>query len=269
MTLAYEIYPGETEPVLAIHGISSQRKLWLWLHEAAPEVTLLAPDLRGRGDSLVLGSPYTMAQHVADLVELLDDRGIERCHVVGMSMGGFVAVHLAATHPDRVRSLVLVDGGAPMAAPPGLTPELLPMVFAGRIGRLERTWGSVEEYRDYFCSDIAPLLDRDDPLLLANLAHDLDADGRVRLDGDALLGDGAEIFFGPNPYEALRVPVRFLYAEWSVGAGSLPGYGAAQVEVVRAGGVEPVLIAGVDHAGTIMSRQGATAVAEVLRAALR
>ncbi len=269
MSLAYEVYPGETEPVLAIHGISSQRKLWLWLHQAAPDITLLAPDLRGRADSLGLGGPYSMAQHVADLVDLLDARGLDRCHVVGMSMGGFVAVHLATRHPERVASLVLVDGGAPMAVPPGLTPEALPLVFAGRIGRLGRQWSSVDEYRDYFCGDIAPLLDPSDPLLLQNLAHDLDGDGRVRLDGDALLGDGADIYFGDNPFGDVRCPIRLLHAEWSVGSGSPPGYGAEQVAAVAARGIRPVLVPGVDHAGSIMSPVGAAAVAHELREAIR
>ncbi|HQE32278.1 MAG TPA: hypothetical protein PLG38_09715 [Propionibacteriaceae bacterium] len=82
------------------------------------------------------------------------------------------------------------------------------------------------------------------------------------------LGDAGDSFFGPNPYAAVSVPIQFLHAEWSVGADSPPAYGPEQIELVRAGGVEPVLIPGVDHAGTIMSSQGATAVAEALRAAL-
>ena len=55
--LAYEVLSGSTEPVLAIHGISSHRRLWSWLHAEAPELTLVTPDLRGRADSVeVAGS---------------------------------------------------------------------------------------------------------------------------------------------------------------------------------------------------------------------
>ena len=50
--LAVEVLEGRSEPVLAIHGISSQRRLWNWLRAEAPEIALIAPDLRGRGDSL-------------------------------------------------------------------------------------------------------------------------------------------------------------------------------------------------------------------------
>lgn len=268
--LAHEVFYAEgpdpaPEPVLAIHGLSSTRKLWLWVHDAAPEIPLLAPDLRGRGQSLDLGGPYGMEAHVDDLVSLLDEQGLDRVHVMGMSMGGFIAVHLAASHPERVRSLVLIDGGPPMAGPPGLTPEALPAVFAGRAGRLAREWESLAEYRDYFCDDIAPLLDRDDPLLEAYLSHDLDPDGRVRLDGEALAPDAGEIWFGPNPWTGVTAPMRFLHAEWSVGADSDPAYGKEQLAAIAEHDLWATLVEGVDHAGIVMSPRGAAAVAAVLR----
>lgn len=254
--------------MLAVHGISSSRRLWLWLHAAAPEITLLAPDLRGRCDSVAVPGPFNRAQHVADLIALLDDEGLDRVHVVGMSMGGFVAVALAAAHPERVSGVTLVDGGPPMATPPGLTPEMLPQAFAGRIGRLARRWETVEEYRDYFCADIAPLLDPDDPLLLAYLAHDL-RDGLVRLNGDALLGDGADVWFGDNPWREVAVPLHLLHAQWSVGRDSAPAYGEEQLEAVDRQGIPRTFVPEVDHAGSIMSPAGAAAVAAVLREALR
>ena len=52
--LSYELLDGATEPVLAIHGVSSQRRLWNWLRSQAPELTLIAPDLRGRANSVRL-----------------------------------------------------------------------------------------------------------------------------------------------------------------------------------------------------------------------
>ena len=276
--LAHEIYPaevgsptevgssvaGEPEPVLAIHGLSSTRKVWLWVHDAAPDIALLAPDLRGRGESVGMGGPYGMDAHVADLVALLDDLGLDRVHVMGMSMGGFIAVHLAHQHPERVSSLLLVDGGPPMAAPPGLTPETLPAAFAGRAGRLSRQWPSLAAYRAYFCDDIAPLLDRHDPLLADYLAHDLD-DGRVRLDGEALAPDAGDIWFGHNPWQEVTVPIRFLHAQWSVGAASPPGYGPPELDAVLAHGIPSTPVDGVDHAGIVMTHDGARAVAAALR----
>src|SRR5580700_5334325 len=170
--LAVETIRSDTEPVLAIHGISSQRKLWNWLRAAEPGLSLIAPDLRGRGDSVGVAGPSSIGRHAADMVAVLDHLGLDAVHVCGMSMGGFVAVEMATAFPGRVKSLILVDGGFPMAVPPGLTPETLPTLFASRLARMDREFGSVLKYGKFFART-APLLDPDDPLLLDYLAHDL------------------------------------------------------------------------------------------------
>jgi pimeloyl-ACP methyl ester carboxylesterase len=121
--LAYEVIAGDTEPVLAIHGVSSQRRLWNWLHAEAPDLTLIAPDLRGRADSVAISGPFSLTQHIEDMIILLDQLEIDSVRVCGMWMGGFIAVRLAAGHPERVKSLILVDGGFPMR--PGYPTELV------------------------------------------------------------------------------------------------------------------------------------------------
>jgi pimeloyl-ACP methyl ester carboxylesterase len=178
--LAFAVLAGTTEPVLAIHGISSQRKLWNWLRAAAPDITLVTPDLRGRADSFTVTGESSIARHAYDMLALLDHLGLDTVHVSGMSMGGFVGVQLATRHRDRVSTLTLIDGGFPIPAPPGLTRELLPAVFADRLGRLKHRWASIDEYLQFFVANTAPMLDPADPLLRDNLAHDL-ADGLVRL----------------------------------------------------------------------------------------
>jgi pimeloyl-ACP methyl ester carboxylesterase len=175
--LTYEVLAGATEPVLAIHGVSSQRRLWNWLHAEAPELTLIAPDLRGRADSVAISGPFSLAQHVDDMILILDQLEVEAIHICGASMGGFVAIRLAALHPTRVKSLILVDGGFPMDTPPGLTREMVPGHFADRLARLEDNWDDLDDYIAFFVSNNAPLLDREDPLLRDNLMHDL-RDGR-------------------------------------------------------------------------------------------
>jgi pimeloyl-ACP methyl ester carboxylesterase len=265
--LAVEVFAGSSAPVLALHGVSSTRRLWMWLRAEAPDLTLVAPDLRGRGDSLDVSGPSSVPVHADDMVAVLDALGLDAVHVCGMSMGGFVAVDLALRFPDRVRSLVLVDGGFPMSTPPGLTPEALPAVFADRLGRLEHRWESVEEYAAYFTGATAPLLDPHDPLLLTYLEHDL-RDGRVRLSGDALISDAGSVFFSPPAWEQLDVPVRFLHAEWSVGKDSPPAYSLEAVERYRTRTVSTRFLPASDHAATVMTREGARATGEVLREAL-
>ncbi|MCU1593375.1 MAG: Beta-ketoadipate enol-lactone hydrolase [Frankiales bacterium] len=265
--LAVETIQGVSDPVLAIHGISSQRKLWNWLHAEAPDLTLVAVDLRGRADSVEVQGPSSVQQHAEDQIAVLDALGLDRVHVCGMSMGGFVAVELAATHPERVASLVLVDGGPSMTPPAGLTPELVPAVFADRLSRLGKDWGSVEEYAAFFTANTAPLLDPTDPLLLDYLAHDLRA-GRVRLSSEALVADAQSIFFGQSRLDEVTVPMRWLVAEWSTGAGTPGAYSPEMVEALRGRFVTIRRVAGVDHAGSIMTKTGAVVTAELLSEAL-
>ena len=266
--LAVEVSDGSTEPVLAIHGISSQRRLWDWLRAEAPELSLIAPDLRGRADSIGVEGPSSIAQHVEDMVAVLDQLGLAKAHVLGMSMGGFIAVELAVRHPERVKSLVLVDGGPPMQVPPGLTREALPTMFADRLARLDHVWASVEELAAFFTTSTGPLLDPADPVLLGYLAHDLDRDGRVRLSGSALLDDAAAVFLGEDRWGDLTVPVRLLAAQWSVGEGSKPAYADTLLAELRPPTVRTVVVPGVDHATSIMSKTGAVATAELLAEAL-
>jgi pimeloyl-ACP methyl ester carboxylesterase len=265
-TLAVEHVLARTEPVLAIHGISSQRKLWNWLRAERPGLSLVAPDLRGRGDSVGVTGPSSVRQHAADLIAVLDHLGLGAVPVCGMSMGGFVAVELATSYPDRVQSLVLVDGGFPMATPPGLTPEAVPAIFRDRLARLGRDWPSVQDYARFFVEQTAPLLDPADPLLLDYLAHDL-AGPRVRLNADALTADAVDIFFGTSAWEQVSQPVRLLTAEWSTGRDTRPAYPPEAIEhfhheLKTLARVETV--PGVDHAASIMSPAGARVTAQLL-----
>jgi len=266
--LAVEVLAGRTEPVLAVHGISSHRRLWNWLRAEMPDLTLVAPDLRGRGDSLDAQGPSDVAAHVRDLVAALDHLGLDKVHVIGMSMGGFISVQLALSHPERVASLVLVDGGFPMAAPAGLTPELMPTVFKDRLDRLAQSW-SFDDFVAFFTSSTAPLLDAGDPLLLDYLEHDLTAGrdgGTVRLSGEALLGDATDIFFNPPDWQALTHPVRFCYAQWSTGADTAPAYPDVTAYADKC--LEVRYVEGVDHAGSIMTKSGAVVVADLISKAL-
>lgn len=265
--LVLETTGGSTEPILVAHGISSSRRLWLWLQDAAPELDLVMPDLRGRGDSVDVQGPSSIAQHADDLVAVLDALQLDAVHVCGMSMGGFIGVDLATRFPDRVRSLTLVDGGFPMTPPAGLTPEMLPTVFADRLARLDQRWSSVEAYAAFFTGQTAPMLDPDDPLMRRYLEHDL-SDGRVRLSGPALLEDAAAVFFAENRWQDLVVPVRFLHAQWSSGKDTPPAYDEELVARYAPATVTTRYLPGLDHAGSIMTPTGAAATAELLREAL-
>ena len=101
--------PADGDPVLAVHGITGFGARFERLAAAAaPARRWLCPDLRGHGGSPTT-PPWRTEDHVADLVRVLDDRGVERADVIAHSFGGHVALHLSALAPERVGRLVLLD----------------------------------------------------------------------------------------------------------------------------------------------------------------
>lgn len=132
--LAYEVH-GEGEPLLLVQGLGGTKEWWFpQIEHFAASHRVIAYDNRGVGDSDVPYHPWQMADMAADAVAILDAEAIESAHVVGVSMGGMIAQHVALNHPGRVRHLVLC------ATTPGLHhgfPDI--EVLAGMLGGGKRT----------------------------------------------------------------------------------------------------------------------------------
>ncbi|APU16120.1 MULTISPECIES: alpha/beta fold hydrolase [Actinoalloteichus] len=97
---------GEGPPLVLIHQTP---RSWTEFGLLIPELTghtLIAPDLIGFGQSAPAGE-HSIARYAAGVLGVLDSLGIERFDLLGHHLGGLVAYHLAGTHPDRVRRLVL------------------------------------------------------------------------------------------------------------------------------------------------------------------
>jgi lipase len=113
--------PHEAETVvLAVHGVTASHMAWRTVARQLDTSTgacLIAPDLRGRGRSAALPSPYGLATHVNDLADALDHLGVRQAVMAGHSMGAHIVARLSAEQPHRAAALVLVDGGLPTAAP--------------------------------------------------------------------------------------------------------------------------------------------------------
>ena len=121
MRLATQI-TGEGPAVLLVHGFPDSHRVWREqvgpLAEAGFRV--FAPDLRGFGGSERPEGveAYRATTVVDDLIELLDEHGVERAHVIGHDWGSGLSWVLAALHPDRVRSLAALSVGHPNASRP-------------------------------------------------------------------------------------------------------------------------------------------------------
>jgi pimeloyl-ACP methyl ester carboxylesterase len=113
--LAYD-EAGRGECVVLVHGHPFDRTLWApQLAALRASFRVVAPDLRGFGGSPVTPGRVLMREYAADVEELLAALGVDRAAVVGLSMGGLVAMELATAAPQRYWALGLV---ATTAEPP-------------------------------------------------------------------------------------------------------------------------------------------------------
>jgi pimeloyl-ACP methyl ester carboxylesterase len=107
--IAYEI-AGKGDPLLMIMGLGADRRMWmLQIPVFSGEFRCVTFDNRGVGESTAPPGEFTMEQMAADALAVMDDAGIERAHVLSISMGGAIAQHLALKAPERVRSLILAS----------------------------------------------------------------------------------------------------------------------------------------------------------------
>lgn len=108
MKLYFEDTASDKPPLLLVAGLASDELSWLYQKEEfAASYRLITCDNRGVGRSAKPAGPYTIAEMAADIVELLDDLGLEKVHILGHSMGGAVAQFLAIEEPHRVDKMVL------------------------------------------------------------------------------------------------------------------------------------------------------------------
>lgn len=97
-------------PLLLLHGLADHALVWSSLGDYLSEhYHIVAPDMRGHGESSKPDRGYTFTDAIADLEALMEHLGWSEAHVLGHSWTGKVALIWARQHPQRLRSMILVD----------------------------------------------------------------------------------------------------------------------------------------------------------------
>jgi pimeloyl-ACP methyl ester carboxylesterase len=149
----FQTRAGEGRPVVLLHGLTATHRYVVMgsrsLERSGHDV--LAYDARGHGASDPAPSPeaYTYADLAADLVDVLDEAGLERAVLAGASMGAHTAVRVALEHPERVSGLVVV------------TPAYDPEDFPGDLARWDALSdglrrGGVDEFVEAYGEERVP-----------------------------------------------------------------------------------------------------------------
>lgn len=194
-------------PVVALHGIGGYGRRFRKLAEErlAQRFRVLSPDLRGHGSSS-WEPPWTIATHVADVLETIEEAGVERAAFIGHSYGGRLILELADAEPQRVERAALLD--------PAI--QLLPHVgfdFAER-ERASTAFASpqqaVEERMSY--GDPTPLSFVEEDVH-EHLVGGPDGLFRYRYCASAVVTGYGELCTPPPPPETLRIPTLLVYAE--------------------------------------------------------
>jgi len=107
INLYYEVY-GQGEPLVLIMGFSGTQAGWIFQRRTFQKYfQVITFDNRGVGKTDKPDGPYSIRMMAEDTIGLMNHLNIERAHILGVSMGGYIAQELAINYPERVKKLVL------------------------------------------------------------------------------------------------------------------------------------------------------------------
>ncbi len=105
----------EAPPLLLVHGGQDHCRNWDWVaNDLAKDWHIIAPDLRGHGDSdWSPGGAYVMSNYIQDLVQLIHQQKLAPVSIVAHSMGGNIALRTSGIYPELVKQIVAIEGLGP------------------------------------------------------------------------------------------------------------------------------------------------------------
>ncbi|MBF0185227.1 MAG: alpha/beta hydrolase [Magnetococcales bacterium] len=197
------------EVILCLSGFASANWMFRsWLEPLHDSYRFLLPENRGMGRSPPATTPYTIDDLAQDALHLLDHLAIDRCSVIGLSMGGFIAQRLVNIAPQRVNSLVMLctSSGGEKFQP------LFPLMTREQIEAIYRL-DAETRIRAALSPQICPVLQERYPTVFAEvlrqrLQHQEERD-QVLLQYDAV----ADFLRLPQPLAEIHCPTLLLSAD--------------------------------------------------------
>ena len=195
---------GEATPALLIHGFGGDLLSWLFTQEPLAQGRAVhAFDLPGHGGSVKAIDAGGVADLAAATLAAMDALGLDTAHLVGHSLGGAIAAHLALTQPRRVASASLI-------APAGLGPEI-------NIGFIE---GFIAENRARKLRTVLQQLVVDPDLISADMVEDVikykrldGAEAALRLIANANFGGGVQKTILRDGLAGARMPIAVIFGD--------------------------------------------------------
>ena len=143
VSLHYTDTGGDGPAIVFSHGLIMSKAMFdAQIDRLKDRYRCIAYDHRGQGESEVTESGYDMDTLTDDAIALIDELGVAPCHFVGLSMGGFVGMRLAARRPELVKSLTLLETSAD-AEPAENAPKYRRLNFVARWFGLSLVVGKV------------------------------------------------------------------------------------------------------------------------------
>jgi pimeloyl-ACP methyl ester carboxylesterase len=258
---------------LAVHGLTLNHAEFHPLAEQlAGHGRLLAPDLRGRGGSQSVGPPYGLGAHADDIAGLLARLNAPPVLLIGHSWGGVVALVTAYRYPERVRSVVLVDGGLPAPPRSDASDRANEQARERVLKRLRTTFNSEDAYLASWRENPG-LRHHWNGAIAQAFAHDLTGAPptlHCNLSPDAFTTDLASYVADDMAERALlglRHRAILVRAARNMSDAEHPQYSEAAVEQwrQRVPHLHDVLVEGVNHYTILLGASGAKAVADIVR----